>query len=101
MGPDSEYYARLCSCPNACQWATQSKGISSKDRIPRSRLPEALSKPVVQTCATPVAVVHRLRSAQTMVLLTTAYKDVLTLWKDADPDIPILKEAKTEYAKLQ
>ncbi|MGA8621419.1 MAG: hypothetical protein WB660_23200 [Candidatus Sulfotelmatobacter sp.] len=24
----------------------------------------------------------------------------LTLWKDADPDIPILKEAKAEYAKL-
>jgi tetratricopeptide (TPR) repeat protein len=30
-----------------------------------------------------------------------AYNDFLTLWKDADPDIPILKEAKTEYAKLQ
>ena len=31
----------------------------------------------------------------------TAYKDFLVLWKDADPDIPILKEAKAEYAKLQ
>ena len=30
-----------------------------------------------------------------------AYKDFLTLWKDADPDIPILKKAKAEYAKLQ
>jgi serine/threonine protein kinase len=30
-----------------------------------------------------------------------AYKDFLTLWKGADPDIPILKEAKAEYAKLQ
>jgi hypothetical protein len=30
-----------------------------------------------------------------------AYKDFLTLWKDADPDIPILKEGKAEYAKLQ
>jgi eukaryotic-like serine/threonine-protein kinase len=30
-----------------------------------------------------------------------AYKDFLTLWKDADPDIPILKEAKAEYANLQ
>jgi tetratricopeptide (TPR) repeat protein len=29
-----------------------------------------------------------------------AYKDFLTLWNDADPGIPILKEAKTEYAKL-
>jgi hypothetical protein len=30
-----------------------------------------------------------------------AYKDFLTLWKDADSDIPILKQAKTEYAKLE
>jgi serine/threonine protein kinase/tetratricopeptide (TPR) repeat protein len=30
-----------------------------------------------------------------------AYQDFLTLWKDADPDIPILKQAKSEYAKLQ
>jgi hypothetical protein len=30
-----------------------------------------------------------------------AYQDFLTLWKDADPDIPLLKEAKAEYAKLQ
>ena len=30
-----------------------------------------------------------------------AYKDFLTLWKDADPDVPILKQAKAEYAKLQ
>ena len=29
------------------------------------------------------------------------YQDFFTLWKDADPDIPILKEAKAEYAKLQ
>lgn len=29
-----------------------------------------------------------------------AYQDFLTLWKYADPDIPILKQAKTEYAKL-
>jgi tetratricopeptide (TPR) repeat protein/predicted Ser/Thr protein kinase len=31
----------------------------------------------------------------------TGYQDFLALWKDADPDIPILKEAKAEYAKLQ
>jgi hypothetical protein len=30
-----------------------------------------------------------------------AYKDFLALWKDADPDIPILKEAQAEYAKLK
>ena len=31
----------------------------------------------------------------------TSYQDFFALWKDADPDIPILKEAKAEYAKLQ
>jgi serine/threonine protein kinase len=30
-----------------------------------------------------------------------AYQDFFALWKDADPDIPILKEAKTEYARLK
>ncbi|MGC2365855.1 MAG: tetratricopeptide repeat protein [Candidatus Sulfotelmatobacter sp.] len=30
-----------------------------------------------------------------------AYQDFFALWKNADPDIPILKEAKAEYAKLQ
>ena len=30
-----------------------------------------------------------------------AYQDFLAAWKDADPDIPILKQAKAEYAKLQ
>ena len=34
-------------------------------------------------------------------IVLAAYKDLLTLWKDADPDIPVLKEAKAEYAKLQ
>jgi serine/threonine protein kinase/tetratricopeptide (TPR) repeat protein len=31
----------------------------------------------------------------------TAYQDFFALWKDADPDIPILKQAKAEYARLQ
>ncbi len=31
----------------------------------------------------------------------SSYQDFFTLWKDADPDIPILKQAKAEYAKLQ
>jgi hypothetical protein len=30
-----------------------------------------------------------------------AYQDFLTLWKDADPDIPVLQKAKAEYAKLR
>jgi hypothetical protein len=31
----------------------------------------------------------------------SAYQDFLMLWRDADPDVPILKQAKVEYAKLQ
>lgn len=30
-----------------------------------------------------------------------AYQEFLTLWQDADPDIPILQQAKAEYAKLR
>jgi hypothetical protein len=30
----------------------------------------------------------------------TAYQDFLSLWKDADPDIPIFKQAKAESARL-
>jgi hypothetical protein len=31
----------------------------------------------------------------------TAYQDFFALWKDADPNIPVLRQAKAEYAKLQ
>ena len=30
-----------------------------------------------------------------------SYEDFLTIWKDADPDIPIYQQAKAEYARLQ
>jgi hypothetical protein len=30
-----------------------------------------------------------------------AYQDFFALWKDADSDVPILKQARAEYAKLQ
>jgi eukaryotic-like serine/threonine-protein kinase len=33
--------------------------------------------------------------------VSAAYQDFLKLWKDADPDIPVLKQAKAEYAKLR
>jgi len=55
----------------------------------------------------PVAVVAHLGLARAYALkgdtakARAAYQDFLSLWKDADPDIPILKEAKAEYARLQ
>jgi hypothetical protein len=36
-----------------------------------------------------------------LVKARAAYRDFLTLWKDADPNIPIFQRAKAEYAKLK
>ncbi len=55
----------------------------------------------------PLAPLARLELARAYVLqghaaeAKAAYQDFLTLWKDADPDIPILKQAQAEYTKLQ
>ena len=55
----------------------------------------------------PLASLARLGLARAYVLQgdsaksRAAYQDFFALWKDADPDIPILKQAKTEYARLQ
>ena len=43
----------------------------------------------------------RLRAAGDTVKARAAYQDFFALWKDADPDIPILIAAKSEYAKLR
>ena len=44
---------------------------------------------------------HGAEADAARVRALAAYKDFLTLWKDADPDIPIYTQAKSEYAKLQ
>ena len=55
----------------------------------------------------PIGVLARIGMARAYALqgdtarAKAAYQDFLTLWKDADPDIPILIAAKAEYAKLQ
>jgi TolA-binding protein len=56
--------------------------------------------------ADPVGVVARLQVARAFTMsgdkskAKAAYQDFLNLWEDADPDIPILKQAKAEYARL-
>jgi eukaryotic-like serine/threonine-protein kinase len=56
--------------------------------------------------ADPVCALAHLQSGRTFALAgdkakaKTAYQDFLTLWKGADPDIPILKQAKAEYGTL-
>jgi hypothetical protein len=54
-----------------------------------------------------VGVAHSSGSSRARILegnipaARSAYQDFFALWKDADSDIPILKKAKAEYAKLQ
>jgi hypothetical protein len=55
---------------------------------------------------TPIGALARLQLGRAYAMVgdsskARAYQDFLTLWKDADPDIPILKQAKAEYGKLQ
>jgi eukaryotic-like serine/threonine-protein kinase len=55
----------------------------------------------------PIGVLARLQLARAFALsgdiakAKCAYQDFLTLWRDADPDIPVLKQSKAEFAKLQ
>ena len=54
----------------------------------------------------PVDAMARLQLARALALsgdtvkAKSAYSDLLTLWKNADPDIPVLKDARAEYARL-
>lgn len=54
----------------------------------------------------PIGALARLQLGRAFILAgasakgKAAYQDFLTLWKDADPDIPIYKQAKAEYAKI-
>ena len=55
----------------------------------------------------PIGALAHLQLARALVLAgdktkaQTAYRDFLMLWKEADPDIPVLKQAQAEYARLQ
>jgi eukaryotic-like serine/threonine-protein kinase len=55
----------------------------------------------------PIGALARLSLARSYALqgdsakARTAYLEFLNFWKDADPDIPVLREAKAEYVKLK
>ena len=72
----------------------------------RRNYPEILDhRGLLWNCATGALAHLGLARAYTMqgdtAKAKAAYQDFLTLWKDADPDIPILITAKAEYAKLK
>jgi len=60
-----------------------------------------MASELISACSQPMPQKSNCVSSIRPVRALAAYKDFLTLWKDTDPDIPILKEAKAEYAKLQ
>ena len=55
----------------------------------------------------PMDALARLQLARAVAVLgdsvkaNRAYDDLFTLWKNADPDIPVLKQARAEYARLR
>ena len=57
--------------------------------------------------ADPTGVMARLQLGRIFALsgntakAEAAYQDVLTIWKDADSDLPVINQARAEYAKLQ
>jgi hypothetical protein len=53
-----------------------------------------------QCSPTPLRGESRARWAAARRKAKAAYQDFLALWKDADPDIPLLQQAKAEYARL-
>jgi serine/threonine protein kinase/tetratricopeptide (TPR) repeat protein len=61
----------------------------------------ALGRPAERSSAATSTAISPADRDAARVRALAAYKDFLTLWKDADPNIPILKQAKAEYAKLQ
>jgi eukaryotic-like serine/threonine-protein kinase len=58
-----------------------------------------LNEPIGALAHLGLARAHALQGDTTKA--KAAYEDFLALWKDADPDVPILKQAKAEYAKLK
>ena len=77
------------------------KILSHRGLILNSRSGPLARLGLARANALPSRNAQRVSGVETRISALAAYKDFLTLWKDADPDIPILKEAKAEYAKLQ
>jgi hypothetical protein len=76
--------------------------------IKARKLPPNFKNSLTRTIVanSPLAALARLQLARAYAVqddtarAKAAYQDFLTLWKDADPDIPIFIAAKAEYAKL-
>ena len=104
-----EYGLTVSNANNSCLYPTYLRGeayLAAGQEGAAAEFQKIIDRPgIVWNCATG-ALAH-LELGRTYALAgdkakaRVAYQDFLTLWKDADPDIPVLKEAKAEFAKLQ
>ncbi len=104
-----EYGLAISSLNNSCLLPTYLRGeayLAAGHEGAAAEFQKIIDRPgLVWNCATGALAHLELGRAHALAGDKTkaraAYQDFLTLWKDADPDIPILKEAKAEFAKLQ
>src|SRR5262249_21564466 len=59
----------------------------------------SLNEPIAVLAHLGIARAHAAQSDKDRA--RSAYQDFLSIWREADPDIPVLKQARTEYAALQ
>ena len=78
-----------------CAWS----GCPVQDEAPLEFLPQLVNFPIGALAHLQLGGAYAMNSDTAKA--KSAYQNFLMLWKDADPDIPILKQAKAEYAKLQ
>jgi tetratricopeptide (TPR) repeat protein len=97
LGADSLYSAYVRGLAYlAAHHGTEAAGEFQKILLHRGLV---ISDPVGALARLQVGRAYALSGDKTKA--QSAYQDFLSLWKDADPDIPILKKAKAEYAKLK
>lgn len=97
LSPDQKLQASGCEVTKQSQRKTKEseRGTARTGRVGNLLIPWDLPSPVLTR--------WELGRAFAMSGETTkaAYQEFLSLWKDADPDVPILRQAKAEYSRLR
>jgi hypothetical protein len=81
-------------------WIRPLRTVSRQAFDRRERISERAGETPVQALAH-LGLARARAAAANKDAAKTAYQDFFALWKDADPDLPLLKQAKAEYSKLQ
>jgi eukaryotic-like serine/threonine-protein kinase len=104
-----EYGFTVSNGNNSCLYSVYVRGeayLAARQEGAAAELQKIIDHPgVVWNCATGALAHLELGRAYAVAgdkaKARAAYQDFLALWKDADADVPVLKEAKAEFAKLQ